>query len=175
VSTVRPQQVPPPVVDERVLIFGGTGSLGRALVRRLSAHNSLMLYSRDEAKHWTIRNQVGPADISYAVGDIRDGARVEEALLRFQPTTVIIAAALKQVDVCEMTPFESVQTNVLGIKNVVAAVSRQVDRLPALETVLMVSTDKACAPTSVYGMCKALAERLVTSQFWRSRGRGSSG
>ena len=163
-STVRPQHVPPPVVDERVLIFGGTGSLGRALVRRLSAHNSLMLYSRDEAKHWTIRNQVGPADISYAVGDIRDGARVEEALLRFRPTTVIIAAALKQVDVCEMTPFESVQTNVLGIKNVVDAVSRQVDRLPALETVLMVSTDKACAPTSVYGMCKALAERLVTSQ-----------
>ncbi len=85
-STVRPHQVPPPVVGERVLIFGGTGSLGRALVRRLSAQNSLMLYSRDEAKHWTIRNQVGPADISYAVGDIRDGARVEEALLRFQPT-----------------------------------------------------------------------------------------
>jgi len=164
VSNVRPHQVTPPLADERVLIFGGTGSLGRALVRRLSPHNSLMLYSRDEAKHWTIRNQVGPADISYAVGDIRDRARVEEALLRFKPTIVVIAAALKQVDVCEMTPFESVQTNVLGIKNVVDAVSHQVDRLPALETVLMVSTDKACAPTSVYGMCKALAERLVTSQ-----------
>ena len=51
-----------------------------------------------------------------------------------------------------------------GIKNVVDAVSRQADRLPALHSVLMVSTDKACAPTNVYGMCKALAERLVTSQ-----------
>ncbi len=163
-NTEQSHQVVLPLADQRVLIFGGTGSLGRALVRRLTPHNSLMLYSRDEAKHWTIRNQVGSTNISYAVGDIRDGARVEEALLRFQPTIVIIAAALKQVDVCEMTPFESVQTNILGIKNVVDAVSRQVDRLPALETVLMVSTDKACAPTNVYGMCKALAERLVTSQ-----------
>jgi len=164
-SDVGPTQVTPPLVDERVLVFGGTGSLGRALVRRLSPCNSLMLFSRDEAKHWTIRNQVGAAaPISYAVGDIRDGARVEEALLRYQPTIAIIAAALKQVDTCEMTPFESVQTNILGIKNVVDAVSRQVDRLPALETVLMVSTDKACAPSNVYGMCKALAERLVTSQ-----------
>ncbi len=150
--------------DERILIFGGTGSLGRALVRRLMGANALMLFSRDEAKHWTIRNQVGSNGIAYAVGDIRDGARVEEALLRFQPSIVIIAAALKQVDTCEMTPYESVQTNVLGIKNVVDAVSRQVDRLPALSTVLMVSTDKACAPTNVYGMCKAVAERLVTSQ-----------
>src|SRR5260370_22363495 len=123
-----------------------------------------MPYSRDEAKHWTTRNKVGSTNITYAVGDIRDGARVEEALLRFQPTIVVSEAALKQAGVCEMAPFESVQTNILGLKNVVGAVSRQVDRLPALETVLMVSTDKACAPANVYGMCKAVAERLVTSQ-----------
>ena len=152
------------LTDERVLIFGGTGSLGRALVERLKGKNALMLFSRDEAKHWTIRNQVGTNNIDYAVGDIRDGARVEESMLRFQPTIIVIAAALKQVDTCEMTPYESVQTNVLGIKKVIDAVSRYIDRLPRLETVLMVSTDKACEPTNVYGMCKAIAERLVTSQ-----------
>lgn len=152
------------LLGERVLVFGGTGSLGRALVQRLKPTNALMLFSRDEAKHWTIRNQVGSDNIDYAVGDIRDGERVEEALLRFQPTIVIIAAALKQVDTCEMTPYESVQTNVLGIKKVVDAVSRQIDRLSSLECVLMVSTDKACAPSNVYGMCKAIAERMVTSQ-----------
>jgi FlaA1/EpsC-like NDP-sugar epimerase len=153
------------LTGERILIFGGTGSLGRALVRRLSASNALVLFSRDEAKHWTIRNQLGPnSNVGYAVGDVRDSARVEDALLRFQPTIAVIAAALKQVDTCEMTPYESIQTNVHGIKNVVDAVSRQADRLPALHSVLMVSTDKACAPTNVYGMCKALAERLVTSQ-----------
>jgi FlaA1/EpsC-like NDP-sugar epimerase len=152
------------LVDERVLIFGGTGSLGRAMVKHLKDSNTLMLFSRDEAKHWTIRNQVGTNNMEYAVGDIRDGARVEEVMLRFQPTIVIIAAALKQVDTCEMTPHESVQTNVLGIKNVIDAVARHVDRLPRLDAVLMVSTDKACAPTNVYGMCKGIAERLVTSQ-----------
>jgi UDP-glucose 4-epimerase len=57
-----------------------------------------------------------------------------------------------------------VQTNTLGIRNIVNAVSRQKDRLTALKTVLMVSTDKACAPTNVYGMCKAISERLVTSE-----------
>jgi FlaA1/EpsC-like NDP-sugar epimerase len=153
------------LVDERILVFGGTGSLGRALVRRLIGANKMMLFSRDEAKHWTIRNQLGPdANLSFAVGDVRDVARVEEALLRYQPTIVIVAAALKQVDTCEMTPYESVQTNVLGVKNIVDVVNRQIDRLAQLDTVLMVSTDKACAPVNVYGMCKGIAERLVTSQ-----------
>ena len=150
--------------EQRVLIFGGTGSLGRALIRRLAGDNILSLFSRDEAKHWTIKNQLGRgSNVEFVVGDIRDASRVEEALLRFQPTTVIIAAALKQVDTCEISPHESVQTNILGIKNVVDGVVRQVDRLKQLDTVLMVSTDKACAPTNVYGMCKAIAERMVTS------------
>lgn len=149
---------------QRVLIFGGTGSLGRALVRRLAGTNKLSLFSRDEAKHWTIKNQLGKgSNVEFVVGDIRDASRVEAAILRFQPTVIIIAAALKQVDTCEMSPHESVQTNILGIKNVVDAVVRQADRLEDLDTVLMVSTDKACAPTNVYGMCKAIAERMVTS------------
>ncbi len=149
----------------RIMIFGGTGSLGRALVRRLSSDNELILFSRDEAKHWTIKNQLGPEEkVKFVVGDIRDAARVEEALLRFNPDALIIASALKQVDTCEMSPFESVQTNILGIRNVVDGVARQTHRLTNLDAVLMVSTDKACAPANVYGMCKAIAERMVTSE-----------
>ncbi len=149
---------------KKVLIFGGTGSLGRALVRRLSRDNELILFSRDEAKHWTIKNQLSAdQNVRFVVGDMRDEARVEEALLRVNPDAVIIASALKQVDTCELSPYESVQTNILGIRNVVEAVTRQVDRLSQLDAVLMVSTDKACAPANVYGMCKAIAERLVTS------------
>lgn len=150
--------------NQKILVFGGTGSLGRALIRRLSDDNQVIVYSRDEAKHWAIRNQLGQTTVRFEVGDIRDAARVEEVTLKWQPTIIVIAAALKQVDTCECTPYESVQTNVLGIRNVVNAVVRQVDRLPELETVLMVSTDKACAPVNVYGMCKAVSERLVTSQ-----------
>jgi UDP-N-acetylglucosamine 4,6-dehydratase/5-epimerase len=148
----------------KIMIFGGTGSLGRALVRRLSTENQLILFSRDEAKHWTIKNHLTEKDnVKFVVGDIRDAARVEEAMLRFNPDVVIMASALKQVDTCELSPYESVQTNILGIRNVVDAVTRQVDRLTQLDAVLMVSTDKACAPVNVYGMCKAIAERLVTS------------
>jgi UDP-N-acetylglucosamine 4,6-dehydratase/5-epimerase len=153
------------LTKQKILVFGGTGSLGRALIRRLSDDNQLIVYSRDEAKHWTIRNQLGKGStVQFEVGDIRDEDRVEEIILKWQPTIIIMAAALKQVDTCERSPFESVQTNVLGIRNVVTVVSRQVDRLKNLETVMMISTDKACAPTNVYGMCKAISERLVTSE-----------
>lgn len=156
--------------NETILIFGGTGSLGQALLRRLSQGNRLVLFSRDEAKHWTIRNRVPGQDVHFVVGDIRDAHRVEETMVRFQPTIVIIAAALKQVDTCELSPFESVQTNVLGISNVVDGITRLGPRLSRLETVLMVSTDKACAPANVYGMCKAIAERLVTSKCLSGEG-----
>lgn len=150
---------------KKVLIIGGTGSLGRSLIRRLSASNQLIIFSRDEAKHWTIRNQLDPKhNVQFEVGDIRDDKRVEEIILKWRPNIILIAAALKQVDTCERSPYESVQTNVLGIHNVVTAVVRQADRLSGLETVLMISTDKACAPTNVYGMCKAISERMVTSQ-----------
>jgi len=128
------------------------------------------LFSRDEAKHWTIRNHLtSKQNISFAVGDIRDKNRVSECLRVFNPDIVIIAAALKQVDTCEMTPFESIQTNVLGINNVIQCTSEMETQLLSLESVLLVSTDKACAPTNVYGMCKAISERLITSSMKSSK------
>ena len=149
---------------KKIIIFGGTGSLGRALVRRLSADNELILFSRDEAKHWTIRNQLSDkSSVKFVVGDIRDEVRVKETLIRYNPDAIIIASALKQVDTCELSPHESVQTNILGIRSVLNAVTHQAHLLSDLDAVLMVSTDKACAPANVYGMCKAIAERLVTS------------
>lgn len=146
--------------NKKIIIFGGSGSLGQTLIKRLYNDNELMIFSRDEAKHWTIKNNFRSDNISFAVGDIRDKNRVEEIMIRFQPDVAIIASALKQVDTCELSPFESVQTNILGIGNVVDVVENNVDRLK-IQTVLMVSTDKACAPTNVYGMCKSVSERLV--------------
>ncbi len=150
--------------NENILIFGGTGSLGKALIRRLRNRNTLAIYSRDEAKHWTIKNQLqDQTGVSFYVGDIRDSSRITEICKKVKPTVIIIASALKQVDTCEVSPFESIQTNTLGIRNVCESVLQLGDQLPDLHTVLLVSTDKACAPTNVYGMSKALAERLVTS------------
>lgn len=158
-------------VNEKILVFGGTGSLGQALVRRLSEKNELVLFSRDEAKHWTIRNNLtAEQKVKFIVGDIRDKDRVTNAILTSQPTVIIMASALKQVDTCENSPFESVQTNILGIRNVTESVLALSGKVRDLHSVLMVSTDKACAPTNVYGMSKAIAERIVTSAFKYSDG-----
>lgn len=157
----------------RYLIFGGTGSLGKKLIERLLPKNSVAVYSRDEAKHWTIRNELEGSPLSvrskealkFFVGDIRDITRVKDAIRQYNPSVIIVAAALKQVDTCELSPSESVATNLLGTQNVVTAVNELAGReLSTGVKVLFVSTDKACAPVNVYGMCKAVSERLVTSQ-----------
>lgn len=152
------------ITNKRIIIFGGSGSLGQTLINRLHKDNTIQVFSRDEAKHWTIKNKFNSDNLSFAVGDIRDRNRVKEMLLQFDPHVVIMASALKQVDTCELSPYESVQTNILGINNIICEVEDVMHRLKSLESVLMVSTDKACAPTNVYGMCKSISERLVLAK-----------
>jgi len=150
---------------ERLLIIGGTGSLGRKLIERFLPKTEVAVFSRDENKQWTMRNEtVNDArrtSLRFYVGDVRDQHRVRDVLRQYEPTTVIIAAALKHVDTCELSPNESVLTNLVGTQNVISAVN-DMARPPA--SVLFVSTDKACSPVNVYGMCKALSERVVTCQ-----------
>lgn len=157
----------------RYLIFGGTGSLGKKLIERLLPANSVAVYSRDEAKHWTIKNELAEGQLAlrskeslkFFVGDIRDAHRVRDVIRQHNPQIIIVAAALKQVDTCELSPTESVATNLLGTQNVINAVNELAGReLTAGVKVLFVSTDKACAPVNVYGMCKSISERLITSQ-----------
>lgn len=152
----------------RILIIGGTGSLGRKLIERLLPNEAVAVYSRDEAKHWTIKNELASGPLAnrlgclrFYVGDVRDPSRVRDVIRQYQPDTIIVAAALKQVDTCELSPNESVLTNLIGTQNVISAVNES--PTPPI-TVLFVSTDKACSPVNVYGMCKAISERVVTSQ-----------
>jgi UDP-N-acetylglucosamine 4,6-dehydratase/5-epimerase len=151
------------MIDQKILIFGGSGSLGKSLIKRLHSQNRLLIYSRDEAKHWTIKNEFQSPDLLFKVGDIRDIDRIKQVITQFDPHIILMAAALKQVDTCELSPYESVQTNLLGIHNILGAVEQTAARLKSLRAVLMVSTDKACAPANVYGMCKAVSERIVSS------------
>lgn len=152
------------LINQTIIIFGGTGSLGKTLIRRFSRDNELIIFSRDEAKHWTIKNELrNQKNIKFVIGDVRDQDRINKVMIEFNPTIVIMASALKQVETCERTPQESIKTNVLGVNNVVDATILHSNRLKKLKSVLLVSTDKACAPTNVYGMSKALAERLVVS------------
>lgn len=155
------------------LIFGGTGSLGKKLIDRLLPDYKVAVYSRDEAKHWTIKNELAGhpqiKNLEFYVGDIRDINRVRDVIRQVDPTHIIIAAALKQVDTCELSPNESVATNLTGTQNVISVVN-EVPFHSSLKAVLFVSTDKACSPVNVYGMCKALSERIVTSQAKTGRG-----
>lgn len=160
--------------DKTVVVTGGTGSLGKTLVRRLLAGElgkpkKITVFSRDEAKQHAMRlayqqRQAATDEIIYRnfeqllqfqIGDVRDYHSVSAALR--DADVVFNAAALKQVPTCEYFPFEAVQTNVLGAQNIVRAIREK--QLP-VETVIGVSTDKACKPVNVMGMTKAIQERV---------------
>ena len=151
---------------ERYLIFGGTGSLGKKLIDRLLPTAEVGVYSRDESKHWSIKNELANdkflRNLRTFVGDVRNTERMKQVIRQYRPTTLILAAALKHVDTCELSPSESTLTNVVGTQNVVDIL--QTTDCSSIRNVMFVSTDKACAPVSVYGMCKALSERIITSQ-----------
>jgi len=163
--------------NKRVVITGGTGSLGKVLVRRLltgelGTPKSIVVFSRDEAKQHEMRlsyqSRKSATDeviyrnfeqlLQFQIGDVRDYHSVS-AVLR-NADVVFNAAALKQVPTCEYFPFEAVQTNILGPENVVRVIRE--NRLP-VKTVVGVSTDKACKPVNVMGMTKAIQERVFIS------------
>jgi len=146
------------VQGKRILIIGGTGSLGTTLCRLWAQQNEkVCIFSRDENKQWLMR-QTYP-DLDYIIGDMRDKASVVRALLRFRPNVVIIAAALKHIDICENNTNECIATNITGVNNVLEAVGEA----SGIETCLFISTDKACSPVNIYGMCKSVSERCVAA------------
>ena len=160
--------------DKTIVITGGTGSLGKVLVRRILGNENgcpkkIIIFSRDEAKQHDMRmyyeTQKSATDeviyqgfknlVQFRIGDVRDYHSVCSVLR--EADIVINAAALKQVPSCEYFPFEAVQTNIIGAQNIVTAI-REND-LP-VQTVIGVSTDKAVKPVNVMGMTKAIQERI---------------
>jgi UDP-N-acetylglucosamine 4,6-dehydratase/5-epimerase len=140
--------------NKKILMIGGTGALGKTLIKRYYDDNEIIVLSRDEHKHYHLLKDY--PNIKSVVGDIRDKAAVMNALLRFNPNVVINAAALKHVPMCEANPYESVKTNIVGHQNVIECVGSH----KTIETLIFVSTDKACKPINIYGMCKAISEQL---------------
>src|SRR5687767_16038275 len=170
---------------KRVLVTGGTGSLGKVLVRRLLAREmgmpkQITVFSRDEAKQHSMRLAFqrlrAPTDeviyhnfeqlLQFRIGDVRDLHSVATVLR--EADVVFNAAALKQVPSCEYFPYEAVQTNILGPENIVNAI--QEHALP-VDTVIGISTDKACKPVNVMGMTKAIQERVFVQGNLRAKTR----
>jgi UDP-glucose 4-epimerase len=149
------------IKNKKILLFGGSGSLGNKFIETYINNNNIVNYSRDECKHWQMSLKYKTDKMSYIIGDIRDYNRVETAILREQPNLIIIMAALKHIDRCEYAIEECIKTNFNGPLNVLNSIEANVDRLHSLESVVFVSTDKACEPTNAYGMAKAMAECAI--------------
>ena len=162
---------------KRILVTGGTGSMGKTFVHRalsgeLGTPKKVIVFSRDEAKQHEMRlafqHKTRTTDeviyrnfmqvLEFRIGDVRDYGAVCSAVKRAD--IVVNAAALKQVPSCEYFPGEAVLTNCIGAHNIVRAIEE--NDYP-VETVVAISTDKACKPVNVMGMTKSLQERIFVA------------
>ncbi len=145
--------------NKSILVTGGTGSFGRRFIKTiLERYNArrVIVFSRDEFKQSVMQEKYDHPALRYFLGDIRDGARLMQAMEDVD--IVVHSAALKQVPALEYNPSEAIKTNVLGTENVVAAaLAHNVSRVIAL------STDKAAAPVNLYGATKLTAEKIAIS------------
>ena len=141
--------------NKKIMIIGGTGALGKTLIKRYNEENNILVFSRDEHKQVKLKNTFG--EIQYQIGDVKDKDSLLQAINEYEPNIVINTAALKHVPICEENPYESVKTNIIGHRNLIDCIQSSNHKI---ETLIFISTDKACKPINVYGMCKAISERL---------------
>lgn len=145
--------------ERSILITGGTGSFGHRFVQHVLEKcrpRRLVIFSRDELKQFEMREKFPESQhpaLRYFLGDVRDLDRLERAFSGVD--LVVHAAALKQVPACEYNPFEAIQTNILGAKNIVDAALNQ-----KVRQVIALSTDKAVNPVNLYGATKLCAEKI---------------
>ena len=143
--------------DKKIIVTGGTGSIGSEIVRRVLQYDPevVRILSRDESKQFELEQEIGNLDnVRFLIGDVRDKDRLNRA---FEDVDVVFhAAAMKHVPACEYNPFEAVKTNVVGTQNVIdAALDNGVGK------VIAISTDKAASPINTMGATKLLSEKLI--------------
>lgn len=154
--------------DKILMITGGTGSFGNAVLRRFldTDVREIRIFSRDEKKQEDMRIVLNHPKLKFYIGDVRNYDSINDAMNGVN--YVFHAAALKQVPSCEFYPMEAVRTNVLGAENVLnAAVANKVER------VVVLSTDKAVYPINAMGLSKAMMEKLMVAKS-RMRGQGET-
>lgn len=145
--------------SKKILITGGTGSFGNAVLSRFlnTDIEEIRIFSRDEKKQYDMRTAMMNDKIKFYIGDVRDYESIESAL--YGVDYVFHAAALKQVPSCEFYPMEAVRTNILGTENVLnAAIKNHVKK------VIVLSTDKAVYPINAMGISKAMLEKLMVAK-----------
>ena len=153
--------------DKVLLITGGTGSFGNAVLRRFldSDIKEIRIFSRDEKKQDDMRHALQNPKVKFYIGNVRDKGSVDVAMKGVN--YVFSAAALKQVPSCEFFPIEAVNTNVMGTENVLNSAIEH-----GVESVVVLSTDKAAYPINAMGMSKALMEKVAVAKG-RELGEGA--
>jgi len=147
------------IKDKTLLITGGTGSFGTAVLRKFidtDHFKEIRIFSRDEKKQDDMRNQFNSDKLKFYIGDVRDFSSVEPATRNVD--YIFHAAALKQVPSCEFFPMQAVKTNVEGTQNVIEAAVRN-----KVKKVICLSTDKAAYPINAMGISKAMMEKVAVA------------
>ena len=143
-----------------LLITGGTGSFGKAVLKRYINKkniNQIKIFSRDEEKQDTMRNEINNNKVKFFIGDVRNYSSIDDAVKNTD--LVFHAAALKQVPSCEFFPLQAVETNIIGTENVLNACIKH-----KVKKVVVLSTDKAVYPINAMGMSKALMEKVMVAK-----------
>ena len=157
------------LVGKTVLITGGTGSFGKAFVKRALADNEikkLVVFSRDELKQFEMAEQINSPKLRYFLGDVRDYQRLLQATDGVD--VIVHAAAMKQIPAAEYNPMEAIKTNVIGAENIVnAAIQNGISKVVAL------STDKAANPANLYGATKLCSDKLMVAGNILAGSRGT--
>jgi len=145
--------------DKILLITGGTGSFGNAVLGRFldSEIKEIRIFSRDEKKQDDMRHQLQNPKVKFYIGDVRDKRSVDNAMAGVD--YIFHAAALKQVPSCEFFPIQAVRTNVYGAENVLDSAIQH-----GVKNVIALSTDKACYPINAMGISKAMMEKVAIAK-----------
>jgi len=153
--------------DKILLITGGTGSFGNAVLGRFlnSEIKEIRIFSRDEKKQDDMRHQLQNPKVKFYIGDVRDKRSIDNAMTGVD--YIFHAAALKQVPSCEFFPMQAVRTNVYGAENVLDSAIQH-----GVKNVIVLSTDKACYPINAMGISKAMMEKVAIA---RGRALGEDG
>ncbi|MGC1132304.1 MAG: polysaccharide biosynthesis protein [Nitrososphaeraceae archaeon] len=150
---------------KKILITGGTGTLGRALTKKLLTYDigGIRIFSRDEVKQLEMSSEISDSRVRFIIGDVRDRERLRFAIEDID--IVFHAAALKQVPVAEYNPFEAVKTNVLGSQNLIDACMEE-----EVEIAMAISSDKAVSPLNTYGATKLVMEKIfISANFYKGK------
>ncbi len=151
--------------NKKLLITGGTGSFGNAVVNKFLQEDidEIRIFSRDEKKQDDMRKHINRENVKFFLGDVRDRSSLERAMEGVD--FVFHAAALKQVPSCEFFPLEAVKTNILGAENVIDSAFKN-----EVKKIILLSTDKAVYPINAMGLSKAMMEKLMVSKARVAKG-----